>query len=136
VHFRVSDITRCGTYEISPAYLEGRCSIQLSHVHILGYSTDSTKVAKPIRHPILPDPWSNLEQLERAVRRNHLWLTKSADSSVSPRMNLLSQTWCAVSDILVLVLACCDHLVVAADLFGMVNDEHLHRNGLRIQFEP
>ncbi len=30
----------------------------------------STKVAKPIRQPIRPKSWSNLEQLERAERRN------------------------------------------------------------------
>jgi hypothetical protein len=35
---------------------------------ILGYSFDSTKVAKPIGQPILPESWSNLEQLERAKR--------------------------------------------------------------------
>ena len=45
---------------------EGRRSIQLSYGRILGYSFDSTKVAKPIRQPILPRSWSSLEQLERA----------------------------------------------------------------------
>ena len=43
---------------------KGRRSIQLSYGRILGYSFDSTKVAKPIRHPILPKSWNNLEQLE------------------------------------------------------------------------
>ena len=49
---------------------QGRRSMQLSYVPILGYSFDSTKVAKPIRQPIRPESWSNLEQLERAERRN------------------------------------------------------------------
>ena len=51
--------------------LEGRRSIQLSYGRILGYSIDSTKVGKPIRHPILAKSWSNLgnlEQLEQAER--------------------------------------------------------------------
>ncbi len=47
---------------------EGRRSIQLSYGRILGYSPDSTRLAKPIRHPILPKFWSNLEQLKRAER--------------------------------------------------------------------
>jgi hypothetical protein len=37
---------------------------------------DSTKVAKPIRQPILPKPWSNLEQLERAEQRIRRPLTQ------------------------------------------------------------
>jgi hypothetical protein len=45
--------------------LEGRRSFQLSYGRILGYSFDSTRVAKPIRHPILLKSWSNLEQLEQ-----------------------------------------------------------------------
>ena len=45
---------------------KGRRSIQVSYAPILGYSFDSTKVTKPIRQPILPKSWSNLEQLERA----------------------------------------------------------------------
>ena len=52
------------------ATLEGRRSMQLSYAPILGYSFDSTKVAKPIRQPIRPESWSTLEQLERAERRN------------------------------------------------------------------
>jgi len=43
--------------------------MQLSYAPILGYSFDSTKVAKPIRQPIRPESWSNLEQLERRNRR-------------------------------------------------------------------
>src|SRR5260370_1637294 len=46
----------------------GRRSIQLSYAPILGYSFDSTKVAKPTRPPILPESWSHLEQVERAER--------------------------------------------------------------------
>src|SRR2546429_9790132 len=38
---------------------KGRRSIQVSFAPILGYSFDSTKVAKPIRQPILPKSWSN-----------------------------------------------------------------------------
>jgi hypothetical protein len=45
--------------------LEGRRSFQLSYGRILGYSFDSTKVATPIRQPILSKSWNNLEQLER-----------------------------------------------------------------------
>lgn len=45
--------------------LEGRRTIHLSYGRILGYSFDSTRVAKPIRHPILPKSWSNLEHLEQ-----------------------------------------------------------------------
>jgi len=33
--------------------------MQLSYAPILGYSFDSTKVAKPIRQPIRPESWSN-----------------------------------------------------------------------------
>jgi len=44
--------------------------MQLGYAPILGYSFDSTKVAKPIRQPIRPESWSTLEQLERAERRN------------------------------------------------------------------
>jgi hypothetical protein len=39
--------------------------MQLSCAPILGYSFDSAKVAKPIRRPILPKSWSDLEQVER-----------------------------------------------------------------------
>jgi hypothetical protein len=42
---------------------KSRRSIQLSFETILGYSLDSTKVAKPIRHPILLKTWSIVEQL-------------------------------------------------------------------------
>src|SRR5438132_374978 len=38
---------------------KGRRSMQLSYAPILGYSFDSTKVAKPIRQPIRPESWSN-----------------------------------------------------------------------------
>src|SRR5213593_4679956 len=48
---------------------KGRRSMQLSYAPILGYSFDFTKVAKPIRQPIRPESWSNLEQLERRNRR-------------------------------------------------------------------
>jgi hypothetical protein len=48
--------------------LEGRRSIRLSYGRILGYSIHSTKVATPIRHLILPQSWSHLEQLQRAER--------------------------------------------------------------------
>jgi len=44
--------------------------MQLIYAPILGYSFDSTKVAKPIRQSIRPESWSNMEQLERAERRN------------------------------------------------------------------
>ena len=37
--------------------------MQLSYAPILGYSFDSTKVAKPIRQPIRPESWSNLQQI-------------------------------------------------------------------------
>jgi PIN domain len=46
----------------------GRRSMKLSLRPILSYSFDSTKVAKPIRPPIPPKSWSNLEQVERAER--------------------------------------------------------------------
>jgi len=38
---------------------KGRRSMQLSYAPILGYSFDSTKVAKPIRQPIRRESWSN-----------------------------------------------------------------------------
>jgi hypothetical protein len=47
---------------------KGRRSIRLSYGPILGWSFDSTKVAKPIRRSILAKSWSNLEQLERTER--------------------------------------------------------------------
>ena len=56
---------------------------KMSITTVLGYRWDggrsrlffqtrkgSYKVAKPIRQPIRPESWSNLEQLERAERRN------------------------------------------------------------------
>ena|SRR2546421_8031701 len=63
--FQFNEMARPGRLELPTLCLEGRRSIQLSYGRILGYSFDSTKVAKPIRHPILPKSWSNLEQLER-----------------------------------------------------------------------
>jgi hypothetical protein len=52
---------------IDIAYLEGRRSIQLSYGRILGCSFDSTKVATPIRQPIVPKSWSNFEFLEQIL---------------------------------------------------------------------
>jgi len=43
----------------------GQTLYELSHRPILSYSFDSTKVAKPIRPPIPPKSWSNLEQVEQ-----------------------------------------------------------------------
>jgi hypothetical protein len=33
----------------------------MNYAPVLGYTFNYTKVAKPIRQPILPKPWSNLE---------------------------------------------------------------------------
>ena len=60
---------------------KGRRSIQVSYAPILGYSFDSTKVTKPIRQPILPKSWSNLEQLERAEQRIRRPLTQLPPTS-------------------------------------------------------
>src|SRR3977135_3952946 len=46
-----------------------------------GLHIDSTKVAKPVRQPILPKPWSNLEQLERAEQRIRRPLTQLPPTS-------------------------------------------------------
>ncbi len=59
----------------------GRRSIQVNYAPVLGYTFDSTKVAKPIRQPILPKPWSNLEQLERAEQRIRSPLTQLPPTS-------------------------------------------------------
>jgi hypothetical protein len=45
--------------------LEGRRSFQLSYGRILGYSSDSTRVATLIRQPILPKPGAHLDQLDQ-----------------------------------------------------------------------
>src|SRR6266550_2533380 len=66
--FQFNEMARPGRLELPTLCLEGRRSIQLSYGRILGYSPDSTRLAKPIRHPILPKFWSNLEQLKRAER--------------------------------------------------------------------
>ena len=69
--YKREGMARPGRFELPTLCLEGRRSIQLSYGRILGYSIDSTKVGKPIRHPILAKSWSNLgnlEQLEQAER--------------------------------------------------------------------
>ena len=48
-------MARPGRLELPTLCLEGRRSIQLSYGRTLGYSLDSTKVATPIRHPIVPN---------------------------------------------------------------------------------
>src|SRR6266576_3871005 len=66
--FQFNEMARPGRLELPTLCFEGRRSIQLSYGRILGYSSDLTRLAKPIRHPILPKSWSNLEQLKRAER--------------------------------------------------------------------